>query len=35
MKPEEKKEIIVLDQGIDQMNMGPEALCCGIIFMPN
>ena len=35
MNVEEKKDITVLDQGIDQIDMGPEAFCCGMFFMPN
>jgi len=34
-KKENKKGIVVLDEGIDtDALIGPEGFCCGSIFMP-
>lgn len=32
---ENKKEIVVLDEGIDtDALIGPESVCCGAVFIP-
>jgi hypothetical protein len=35
MKKEKKKELIVLDNGIEKESLiGPMGVCCAFVFMP-